>query len=192
MNNSESALPLLIEEMITKEYNSDCSLNSDTDDKCEIDIEISNVKTGFQLPISQSTASEIYKTAGTEENEVNGDICVTPSPHAVSTADEQLIFKMKEELGVNHDLDSFQVQSLVALLNGRNVVLVAPCGSGKLLVFYLAVKILRVKYDLPNGVGLCLQPLNNILWKKFKIFFKNQYFLITSTIFIYQLKSNFY
>ena len=170
MNNSTTDLPLLIEEIISNEYDSDNSLSSDTDTDCEMDIEIRNVKTGFQLPISQSTASEIYKTAGTEENEVNSDITVSPSPSAVSTADEQLIFKMKEELGVKHDLDNFQVQSLVALLNGRNVVLVAPCGSRKLLAFYLAVKIMKVKHDLPNGVGLCLQPLNNILWKSFKIF----------------------
>ena len=92
---------------------------------------------------------------------------VYPSPHALSTAEEQLIFEVKEELGVPFDLDSFQVQSLVALLNRRNVVLVGPCGSGKLLVFYMGVKLLRIKYNLPKGIGVCLQPLNNILWEGF-------------------------
>ena len=55
---------------------------------------------------------------------------------------------------------------MVALINNRNVVLISPCGSGKLLVFHMGVHILRKRLEIPNGVGICLQPLNNILFEK--------------------------
>ena len=35
-----------------------------------------------------------------------------------------------------------------------------------MLVYHLAVHLLRIKLKRPNGVGLCLQPLNNILYEK--------------------------
>ena len=88
---------------------------------------------------------------------------VIPKPHILSTLEEQLIKETQIELGISYELDKFQVQALVALQNNRNVVLLAPCGSGKLLVFYMGVKIMRKKFNLPKGLGLCLQPLNNIL-----------------------------
>ena len=161
MSKENSDLPLLLEE-IDEDLENDEDLNSNL-----IDDEISSVVRGYQLSLPQNKAISLYNTAGTEEDEIKNEMTVYPSPHALSTAEEQLIFEVKEELGVPFDLDSFQVQSLVALLNGRNVVLVAPCGSGKLLVFYMGVKLLRIKYNLPKGIGVCLQPLNNILWEGF-------------------------
>ena len=140
---SEDRFPLL------EEISNDVGDNLfDDDDEISdthiIDKETSQIKKGFQLSLSQSAASTLYNTAGSEETEVNNDMTVFPSPHALSTEKEQ---------------------SLVALQHGDNVVLVSPCGSGKLLVFYMAVKLLRLKFNLPNGIGVCLQPLNNILWE---------------------------
>ena len=83
--------------------------------------------------------------AGREEPERTSEIVIIPSPNILTTKDERLVTEAKIELSVQHDLDNFQVQACVSLLNGSNVVLVAPCGSGKLLVFYLAVNILRKK-----------------------------------------------
>ena len=101
--------------------------------------------------------------AGHQEDEVNNDITIIPSPSALTTAEENLILRVKDELKVSFELDKFQVAALFALQQGRNVVLVAPCGSGKMIVFHLGVEIMRVKLDKPKGVGICLQPLNNIL-----------------------------
>ena len=116
--------------------------------------------------ISESTANHLYDVAGADEVEISNEMAVVPSPHAFSTWEEQLILKAKGDLGINHELDDFQVQSLVALLNNRNVILISPCGSGKMLVFHMGVYLMRVKTDKPKGVGLCLQPLNNILYEK--------------------------
>ena len=91
------------------------------------------------MPITQSFALNIYQKAGTEEDEVNNAISILPFPHVLSSSEETLILEAKEKLGFKFDLDRFQLQAVVALLNGRNVVLNAPCGSGKLAINYLAI-----------------------------------------------------
>ena len=149
--------PLLLEEL-TPDFD-----ETESESENDLDSDISNSKKGFQMPITQSSALNIYQKAGTEEDEVNNAISILPFPHVLSSAEETLILEAKEKLGFKFDLDRFQLQAVVALLNGRNVVLNAPCGSGKLAINYLAIEVLRIKYGLPDGVGICLQPLNNIL-----------------------------
>ena len=145
-------------------------IEGESDDKLGekhfIDIQIQNTKKGHSLNISEATSRMLYDSAGCEEIEKKSTISIVPAPQILTTNDESLIMKAKKDLQVNFDLDNFQVQSLVSLLHGRNVVLISPCGSEKLLVFHMAVYILRLKFNLPNGVGVCLQPLNNILTEK--------------------------
>ena len=86
-----------------------------------------------------------------------------------------MVLDAKEKLGIKYELDQFQVQSLVALYNSKNVILNSSFGSGKLDVNYLGLEVLRVKYGFPDGVGLCLQPLNNIL-RDFQNILYSKYF----------------
>ena len=132
----------------------------------DLDIEIASIKKGYQITVSEQTAANLYRIAGTEETEVNNEMTVLPKPHVISSLEEQLISQTKTELNISFELDNFQVQALIAIQNNQNVVLLSPCGSGKLLVYYMAVHIMRKKLNLPKGLGLCLQPLNNILTEK--------------------------
>ena len=125
-----------------------------------------SLQTSTNLPLSQEIANHLYEQAGISEEEVNNEVVVSPSPHILTTSDEQLIKEAKDALGIKFDLDYFQLQALQALLKGDNVIVLAPCGSGKLLIFYMGVYILRKKLGMPNGVGVCLQPLNSILVEK--------------------------
>ena len=163
----------LYEEIVEDDEGSDEDsedIEDDMDDNVgkrhSMDMQIENCKKGHSLKVSETTSKMLYDAAGCEEIEMNNTINIQPSPEILTTSDELLILKGKKDLSINFDLDNFQVQALVSLLHGKNVVLIAPCGSGKLLVFHLAVFILRQKFNLPNGVGLCLQPLNNILTEK--------------------------
>ena len=124
------------------------------------------MKKNYQIPISQRRADELYDIAGTEEIEVKGELVILPAPSVLTSEDEGLIMEAKRELGILHDLDDFQIQSVLSLINDTNVVLVSPCGSGKMLVFYLALHCLRKKKCNPRGIGVCLEPLNNILCEK--------------------------
>ena len=46
---------------------------------------------------------------GREEIEVNNSMNVHPSPHVLNLLEEQMIIKAKNDLGISHDLDNFQV-----------------------------------------------------------------------------------
>ena len=76
--------------------------------------------------------------------------------------EETLISKAKTKLGVNFDLEHFQLLALLGLIRSNNVVLVVPCGAGKSIVFQLAVLILRKVKNIQDGVGVCLETLTNI------------------------------
>ena len=165
MINSEPVANYLHEEINDKDESENDEEGDDIVDEGNLETS-GNMAKGYKIGISQKKASELYDMAGVEEPEIKSDVVVLPSPHILTTNDERMVTQAKMELSVHHDLDHFQVQACVALLNGNNVVLMAPCGSGKLLVFYLAVNILREKYNLTNGVGICLQPLKNILSEK--------------------------
>ena len=168
MSNYNKHRKYLYEEIssdVEQEQESESS-DDDKDNFHNIEDEIERNKKDDNLLISESTADYLYNSAGSEEIEVNNSVTITPSPLVLTPAEEQSIYKAKKDLGITHDLDHFQIQSVVALMRNRNVVLISPCGSGKLLVFHLAVHILRESLDMPSGVGLCLQPLNNILSEK--------------------------
>ena len=51
-------------------------------------------------------------------------------------------------------------------MDGRDVVLVAPCGSGKSLCYEVAIDIIRQQY--PNKILLLSLPVNSILEEKAK------------------------
>ena len=53
---------------------------------------------GFSIPISQTKAFDLYKMAGTNEDEVCNDTAIFPSPSALTTSEENLIFFAKEKL----------------------------------------------------------------------------------------------
>ena len=157
----------LFEEISSDKDDSD----EDDEDDCdeinshELDIQIESANNNEGM-ISEKRSDMLYDVAGTEEAEVNNTMTVIPSPHMLTTSEEEMILKAKDDLSIPFDLDSFQVQAVVALMNNRNVILTAPCGTGKLLVFHLGVHLMRQIFNLPKGVGICLEPLNNILVEK--------------------------
>ena len=52
------------------------------------------------------------------------------------------------------------------LMRQQNTVVVTPCGSGKSLIFQMGVIILKKIKNIENGIGICCEPLNNILCEK--------------------------
>ena len=55
---------------------------------------------------------------------------------------------------------------MTGLISHQNVVVLTPCGSGKSVIFQLGILILRKVKGVANGIGICLEPLNNILSEK--------------------------
>ena len=88
---------------------------------------------------------------------------VTPEPQVMLTVEEKLISQAKVDMNIEFQLDHFQIQAILGLINGQNVVVRTPTGSGKSITFHITVIILRKMKNVTNGIGVCLEPLNNIL-----------------------------
>ena len=119
---------------------------------------------GSNSGISEEAADFLYSQAGTEFDQSvdTVDVRVDPQPYIMMSSQENLIFEAKDALGIQFDLDYFQAQALLGLVNEQNVVVSTPCGSGKSLIFQMGVILLRKIKGIENGIGLCLEPLNNI------------------------------
>ena len=151
--------------MFHEEFETDESGESDSGDPCQ--------DTGGGGGIGVDTISDreadlLYDMAGSRCTEVSsqGELTISPQLSSMTKEEETLISEAKTELGVNFDLEHFQLQALLGLIRSSNVVLVVPCGAGKSIVFQLAVLILRKVKNIQDGVGVCLEPLNNILSEK--------------------------
>ena len=129
----------------------DISDETDRDEGDSFSTQIETLSTnprGYKWEISEETADFLYDQAGLIEKEINNKVSIMPSPHVMSTSDELLISEAKSELRVDFALDEFQLQSLLALLNGHNALVITPCGSGKMLIYYLGVYIMKKKFNL--------------------------------------------
>ena len=74
-----------------------------------------SVTRGYSMSMSDTTADRLYDEAGKEEPERATEMVILPSPHILTTHEERMVCDAKAELCITHDLDSFQVQSCVAL-----------------------------------------------------------------------------
>ena len=103
----------------------------------------------------------------------------------VLVEDSELVISRPSSLPANHDvaaiveevlrehplpfpLKDFQKHVLYELGNLNNVILTSPTGSGKMLVAYLAIRVLKKRFGKPSGVGLGTQPLSAIMNEKLK------------------------
>ena len=135
------------------------------------------------LPISEEAADFLYSQAGTEFTGPVEDsyVKVLPQPQIMMSSHEHMILEAKDALGIEFDLEHFQVQALLGLINHQNVIVSTPCGSGKSLIFQMGVILLRKIKGIEHGIGLCLEPLNNILCEKSSDsgFFKSAHLTMT-------------
>ena len=61
-------------------------------DDGELDTQISTSPfSGYQIPISEDSANFLYTEAGREEPEVNNETVILPSPHMLTSSEEEMI-----------------------------------------------------------------------------------------------------
>ena len=105
-------------------------------------------------------ADELYAEAGTLVKEVEPETIVEGD----SIPDEHpLVRSVVHAAKLSFTLDTFQHLSLCAIASNKNVILSAPCGSGKFLVISLATDLIRIKERKPKGVSLVILPLTAIM-----------------------------
>ena len=70
-----------------------------------------------------------------------------------------LIQEVLREHPLPFKLQDFQLQTLYCLGSLKNVILVAPTGSGKMMCAVYGVQLLQKIFGVKNGVGLMTQPI---------------------------------
>ena len=91
----------------------------------------------YEIPIDVETAKANYAECGDEIDEDTNPMIITGAKYKKECFFD-LIEEVKHDFGIDFLLQPFQVEAICALLSGKHVILVSPCGSGKLLVYYIA------------------------------------------------------
>jgi len=121
----------------------------------------------FDVPddinISQQTADQIYNMAGQVTVEDKSSIFVEDYPHAFTPESKAALKAVLEDLQLSFTLSPFQEIAVNGLLNGLDVLVIVPTGSGKMLVVYLFALALRKYPGLENAVVIVGQPLTSIM-----------------------------
>merc|ERR1719186_735742 len=113
--------------------------------------------------ISQSRADKIYEMAGQIKKEDPSPIKKEDYHQAFSPESEAALKSVLEDLQLPFALSPFQEIAVNALLNGIDILVIVPTGSGKMLVVYLFALALRKYPGLENAVVLVGLPLTNIM-----------------------------
>ena len=116
-------------------------------------------KLSYQFPISKQTADFIYQKSGSLMKSVDGPISVYPKPLVFSDHMCSAIENVRLKLKVGYQFNDMQLMAMHAIGSGHDVMLNAPCGSGKMMVFFAGVLLLRIVKQMPKGFGIILEPL---------------------------------
>ena len=111
----------------------------------------------YEYPVTQNTSDLIYSKAGESVF-----LPMTNIPLQIRGSFKNMIDDCLNELNIDFTLNNMQMSALHSILNSQDTIVISPCGTGKLLVFYLAVALLKKAKNCPNGVGWILQPLVSI------------------------------
>ena len=140
----------------------------DDDDDDDVKVQIpgqSEPPKQNDLKISQKTSDDIYNRAGQIMPHSTKEIKL---PFKMTDSMRILIEECKTDLKVDFDLNEMQLRALYAIGNSQDTFVVSPCGTGKMLVFYLSILLLRKIRNQPDGVGWILEPLVSISEEKSK------------------------
>ena len=120
----------------------------------------------MKLGISFAQAKANYDVAGTEVKEERDCITVAGNSDLMDPDTDAILDKIVEDIKMQYKPAEFQRVAVNALGQMMNVILVSPCGSGKMNVPLLATLVLREKLKNPRGVAIVTQPLSSIMNQK--------------------------
>ena len=148
----------------------------DTDieeDKCseetgELSISISKKKAEWQSSISKKKANWLISQAGELMPEDPDQIRIDKNEHLLSDKVHAIILEVIKDHAIPFKLQDFQLLTLHCLGNFKNVILVSPTGSGKMLCAYLGLEVIKRVCGNSKGVGVGTMPLSALMEEKLK------------------------
>ena len=130
--------------------------------------EVDLLDTGGEIGISQEKANWLLDQAGDLMEEDPEQITIRNHEHLLSDPVHKIIQEVLQENSVGFPLQNFQLLTLHCLGSLKNVILLSPTGSGKMICAYLGTKVLRKVFGKVKGVGLGNQPLSALMEEKLK------------------------
>ena len=115
-----------------------------------------------QLNISKSHADENYRFAGSRMEEAPEMIRIEDFQELINEKSEEALKAVDEMLQLPYETAPFQRVVINAVGKGKNVVLVVPCGYGKLDCALKGALVKRITEEEPRGVTLLVQPLTGL------------------------------
>ena len=116
----------------------------------------------------QAYFDEQYEKAGETVEEEENQISLTTHSHLLSDRVACVLEEVLLENPIPFVLQDFQKLALHAIGSLKNVVLVSPTGSGKMIISCLAIPVLQKVLGIPDGVAVGCQPLSAIMEEKLK------------------------
>ena len=104
----------------------DWQKSEDEDAEDEVEVE-----TG--LMISKEKADRNYELAGTLVDEPEDEISISKYKHLLTDSVHHVIMQVLQETEIRFQLADFQMLSLHVLGSQKNLILLSPTGSGKML-----------------------------------------------------------
>ena len=112
--------------------------DADSESESEAATEESAEDEKYSFSISRETANTIYNKSG-EKKEFPGE----KIPFTVRDSYKNIIDECAKELKLDFALNDMQYHSLYSIASSQDTLVFSPCGTGKLLVFFLGVAVLR-------------------------------------------------
>ena len=121
------------------------------------------------LSISKFEADKNLEIAGSLVDDPEDQISVARNESLLLNDNvHQMIMEVVEETKIPFKLADFQLISLHTLGNQKNLILISPTGSGKMLVVLLGTLLMRKVLRVKGGVSVGTQPLSIIMEDKLK------------------------
>ena len=119
--------------------------------------------------LSVNNFSSNYDKSGEIVKDNKGELLVADDGHCKNKIPRHKIIEVIQtvtsELKLPYTLQDFQLESLVALANGHNVILVSPTGSGKLVIIYIGIRMIEILQGM-QLVALGSEPTQHIIKEK--------------------------
>ena len=108
---------------------------------------------------SKEVAEELYEKAGSMLPEDAEEITIEKYNYLLNDSVHLIIQEVLSEHPLPFKFQEFQLITLHCLGSLKNIILLSPTGSGKMICAYYGVLVLQKVFGVPNGVGLVTQPL---------------------------------
>ena len=109
--------------------------------------------------ISIESVNDMCERAGSLTEEDCSEISIDRYSYLLSDPVDLTIKQVLAENPLPFKLQDFQLLVLHCLGSLKNVVLISPTGSGKMICVTLGILVLRNNFGVHKGVGLETQPL---------------------------------